>query len=134
MYVPTRLGIALPRYTAPPVEPLAGVPAVVAALDHAIDLLPGVLTDVADPQVARLAIEVPAERVAVAVRPDLAARTGDAGERVVGGDVVHALRRVDVEPQYLAEQRVLVLARSAGVVSGSTVAEAEVQHAVEAEL
>src|ERR1043165_7759363 len=61
-------------------------PAVVLAAGAArglqVDLFILVLADVGDPEVAGLAIEGEAPRVAQAVRPDLAARAGARGERV----------------------------------------------------
>ena len=71
-----RVAAALGRATARRVEAvraLAESPAVVAARDDAVDFLPGVLADVADPQVARRRVEAESPGVAQAVGVDLRA-------------------------------------------------------------
>src|SRR5207247_6874278 len=80
----------------------------------AVDLFVLRLSDVADPEVVRGAVEREAPRVAQADRPDLVA-TGPPDVWVVPGDPVLDApgRAVDVDPQDLAQQHVDVL----GVVS-----------------
>src|SRR4051795_4632065 len=79
------------------------VPAVVRALAAAapreVDLLLGVLAHVPDHEVARLAVEGEAPRVAQPVRPDRLLRARAAGERVALHAVALAVPRVD--PQQL---------------------------------
>jgi hypothetical protein len=81
-----------------------------------VDLLPVVLADVTDPEVAGAPIEREAERVAEAIEPDLSAGAGCPDERVPAGDrVVRAARGViDVDPQDLAEQAPRFWARFPG--------------------
>src|SRR6266545_2092996 len=116
------------------VPALAPVPAVVAAARPGrlvVDLLPGVLADVADPQVAGGGIEGEAPRVAQPVRPDLRAGAAAADERVVGRHAVGAAAggpRVDAED--LAEQRAQRLPVALGVAAAAAVPQADVQHPV----
>ena len=99
-------------------------PAVVAALDDAVDLLPAEVADVAAVEPAGGAVELEAPRVAEPVRPDRAQLAGLAGERVVGGD-----RAVLVDPQDLAVRIAQVL----GVRAVAVVADGEVELAVRPE-
>lgn len=117
-------------------------PAVVAAGNHDVDLLPAVASDVGQVEVARGAVEGELPRVAETVRPDLGADLGIAlgrgHERVVRRHQVSATtRRERVDAQYLAAQRAQVLsAGRRGVqerVRHLAVADAHVQHAVGAE-
>ena len=79
-----------------------------------VDLLPAVLADVADPEVARPAVEGEAPGVPEAV----------------GDDLPLAAARVDVEAEELAEQRPRVLRAAVGVEGGAAVSEPEVEEAV----
>src|SRR5204862_6738048 len=127
----------LAREQVPPLDPVptevrAGAP----APGHEVDLLPLVLTDVGDPQVAGLAIPGEPPRVAEPVGPDLG-QPAAPGERIVGRDrVLAAGGRPRVDPQDLAQHRVerlpvAALCVAAALVAGSTaVAEAEIQHPV----
>ena len=107
-------------------RPLHPPPAVVLAAAARggleVDLLDGVLADVADVEVARAAVEAEAPGVAQAGRPDLG-RAAAPGERIVRRDRVRRLG-VDVDPQQLAEQRVLVLAVVLRVAAVATMASA----------
>src|ERR1044072_1089642 len=66
-----------------------------------IDFLPLRVADVANPQVARSAIEADAPRVAQPVRPDFAARVGSLRKRITGWDRV-GIRGIDIQAQDLA--------------------------------
>ena len=101
-----------------------------------VDLLPFVLADVADPQIAVGAIEAEAPRVADAVEPHLRPPALAVGERVVGRNaVLLAARRVGgVDPQDLAQQRLGVLPVALGIAAAAAVAECDVQVAVGPEL
>src|SRR5207249_3155917 len=79
-------------------------PAVVAAPHAAIDLLPGVLADVADVEQAGARVEGEAPGVAQAIAPDLGADAGLSDERVVAGD-----RAVRVDAQDLTGEVAEVL-------------------------
>src|SRR5439155_16318283 len=70
------------------VQPLAQLPAVVAALDDQVDLLVEVLAHVAGPQDAGLAVERHTPDVAQPVRPRLRPGVVAAHEGVVLGDGV----------------------------------------------
>ncbi len=115
---------------------LEDVPAEVGAAERAaadaVDLLPAVLTDVADEDVPGPAVEREPVGVAEAERVDLVG-TVAARERVPPRDrVVAVLARVD--PQQLAEQDVRVLGVAVGVAGAAAVAGADVEEAVGAEL
>ena len=100
------------------------------ALGLDVDLLDLVLADVADPEVAGLAVEAGPPRIPQAVAPDLLAAAA-LGERIALGDRIRTAL-VDVDAQDVAEQVVLVLAiaeRVAGRVA-TTVAERDVQVAI----
>ncbi len=91
------------------VEALRHVPAVVEAADPGpgdVDLLPFALPHIADPEIARAAVEADPPRVAQAGEPDLRARPIDADEGVVRRDAVRRIRpaRVDVDAQDLRQQ------------------------------
>ena len=95
---------------------------------RAVDLLVAILADVADPQVAGLAIEREAPRVAQAERPDeVVTRHADVGIR--GRDRVR-LPRVDVDPEDLAQQRTEALGAVAGIAGAAAVAHPDVEIAV----
>src|SRR5262249_27931712 len=101
--------------------PFVDVPAVVletgAHLRRVVDLLPAASTHVADPQVTGRAVEREAPGVPQPVADDLGLR----------------MRRVDVDPEQLAEQRVEVLRSVLRVSLGAAVAHADVESAVRAE-
>jgi hypothetical protein len=101
-----------------------------------VDLLPGALADVADPQVARRPIEAHPPRVAQAREPDLGPRARGAGrERVVGRDAVRLARGavLDVDPEDLAEQGRERLAVALRVTAAAAVAERDEEHALRVE-
>jgi hypothetical protein len=87
-------------------EPLAQLPAIVAAFDDDVDLLVQILSHVARPQVARRAVEGHPPDVANAVTPDLAASAFLADERIVLGDGIGQalVLVVDVDPQDFTPQ------------------------------
>src|ERR1051325_9198604 len=107
------------------VEAFHDGPAVVLAAGAAggleVDFFVDVLADVADPEVAGLAVEGEAPRVAQAVRPDLPAR----GEGVARGDGIR--RPVDVDAEDLAEELVEVLSAVGGGAGAAAVAAAGVE-------
>src|SRR6185436_13116444 len=76
-------------------------PTEVVPLVDAIDELPQLPANVADPQIARPAVEAHLPRVAQAVSPGFAAGLVELHERVVGGDRVGptVLRAAHVDPQ-----------------------------------
>ena len=90
-----------------------------------VDLLPRVLPDLADPQIAGEPVEREAPGIAEAVRPDLAAPARLSDERIVGRNRVSA-RAAHVEAQDLAlELREVLRVRRVPVV-----ALREIEHAV----
>src|SRR5262245_2151961 len=104
-------------------------PEVVAATDgprQEVDLLPLRLADVAEPEVARLAIEAPAPRIADAELPDLFAPAGAVDVGIVARDRVRR-SRVDVDAQDLAEQRCAVLSVTQRVAADVSVAQGDVE-------
>ena len=107
----------------------AQVPAVVASLLDQVDFLPQVLTHVAAPQRARLAIESDAPRIAQPVGIDLGGLVLLADERIVRGNSVGplAVAPVNVDPQDLSEQRIEILAVLVGIVGQAAVAGGDVQ-------
>ncbi len=116
-------------------HPLARGPAVIAARDHDIDLLPRRVADVACPERAGLRIEAKAPRIAEAVGEDLRPLGSHAHERVVLRD-----RAVQVEAQELAIERLQILrirvhrrAGTALVITHRRVAHAHVELAVRAD-
>src|SRR5258706_4418699 len=108
------------------VRPFHDIPAVVragAALHRrgrGIDFLPHLLSPVADVEVAVLPAERETPRIAEPVRPHLGRETGVGRGGIVGRHGV-AARAADVEPEQLAEQRVLVLAVVPGVAGAAAV-------------
>ena len=102
--------------------PLVDVPAEVdeprRPARQPVDLLDLVLPDVADPEVARRAVEAVPPGVAQADRDELGRR----------------LRLPDVEPEHLAEQRIGVLRVVLGIAARTAVAEPDPQLPVGAEL
>ena len=113
-------------------------PAVVAALLDAMDHLPQLPADVADEQLAGLAIEAHPPGVAEAVGPDLRPRSLHADERIVLGDgvVLPLVLAVHVDPQDGGEQvgDVLPGVERVGRVGAGRVAGGDVEHAVGAEV
>ena len=110
-------------------QPLAEVPAVVAALGDQVDLLVQVLADVGGPELAGLAVERHAPDVAQAIGPDLGTGVRPADERIVlrNGVVLAAFAVVDVDAENLAEQRPEILAVVVRVVAGAAVAVRDVE-------
>jgi hypothetical protein len=96
-------------------------PAVVAALDDPVDLLPAEVAHVAAIQLPGGAVELEAPRVSESIRPDRLELAGLAHERVVGWD-----RAVLVD----AEDLPVGIAQILGVRPLSVVADREVQLAV----
>src|SRR5436190_24156927 len=91
------------------VESFAQAPAVVAAVDDDIDLLPPILTDVGNDQIMfAAAIERNAPRIAQAVSVDFRQARFAIGERIVPGNAV-GNGRIHVETKDLAEQSVELL-------------------------
>ena len=91
---------------------LQRVPAVVATRLDQINLLPGVLADLASPQIAGFAVKGNTPRVSETVGPDLRAlAVGRPGERVVGRDCVFEVidRPININSDDRAEQRRRVL-------------------------
>ena len=120
---------------------LKGRPAEVGPLGLAllpvVDLLEGVLADVADRDRAGLGVEAEAPRISQPVGVDLRpGARGPVDERVVWRDGVGRAAAPGGRPdaEQLAEQRVEVLARSARIVLLAPVARADVEVAVRAEL
>ncbi len=137
-----RAGTAVRRVVAGLVLPLEALPAEVGAAAGAcarrneVDLLPGVLPNVGDGEVARRPIEREAPGIAQAVRPDLRPCTGlpDEGVRRRNrvGPAARAKPRIDA--QELSEQDVQVLRVRRRIVGAAAVAGADVQVAVRPEL
>ncbi len=115
-------------------------PAPVLSADSAfveVEFLDSVLTDVADPHVAVLAIEAEAPRVAKADHPQLGEATeGRLSRRdcVVAQCVSREVITVDVDAKHLAEQHVRVLRAVARVPCSAAVAGCDVQVTVGAEV
>lgn len=114
---------------------LQTVPAVVEAQGRAcrvkIDLLPGVLADVADVDVAGCAVEGEAPRVAQPDGPNLVGACL-ADEGVIGRDGV-GVASIDVEAQDCPQQRRGVLTVLLGVAAAAAVAQPDVEIAVGSE-
>ena len=124
---------------------LEAAPAVVAARNDAIDLLERTLPDVADPELAARSIE--AESPGVTEAPGIDLRTVResgaihrtaiiAGKRVVVWNRVVARRRIDIEPQDLAEQDrgpLAVADRTVRVVRATAIPDRDVQAPVRTE-
>ena len=117
---------------------LRQVPAVVLAAVAGprleVDLLPRRLPDVGDVEIAVL-VEGDPPRVAEPVGPDLVgAVLADEGVVAGNGVVAAGIRReivaVDIEPEDLAEEHILVLAVAVGVVAAAAVADADIEVAV----
>jgi MFS family permease len=116
---------------------LHDVPSVVqpsAVRRHPVDLLQFALADIGYPDV--VAVEAEAPRVAEAVGPNLRARVVAVDERIVGGNAVGSIarRRVDIDPQQLAEQSVEPLTVVVWIPRTSAVAKRDVQVSVRPEL
>src|SRR5439155_350096 len=100
--------------------------------DVGVDLLPAVLSDVADPLVARLFVERPSPRVAQTDRPD-GVVAAFADERVVGRNAeLPPSGRLRIDPQHLPEEGQLVLRAVLGIAAGTAVADPYVQMPVRA--
>ena len=117
------------------VAPLGEAPAVVAPLLDQVDLLPEVLAVLADPELARLAVEAQPPGIAQAVGPDLGPGAGAIDERVVLGHAVVPARvgMIDVDPQHGRQQVVEGLAGQVGVGAAGAVSRGDVEKAVVAE-
>jgi hypothetical protein len=100
-----------------------------------VDLLPVVLTDVGEREVAGLPIEREAPRVPESVSPDLVA-AGNAYEGIVGGDRVGLSvgAELGIDPQELAAQVLEVLRTTERVAAASAVARGQVEVVVGPEL
>ena len=114
---------------------LVDAPAVVVPLPHEVDLLPQVLTVVADPDVARLAVGGHPPRIAQSVRPRLRNDVGLSDKRVVHRYRISLARRgmIDVETQHLGGQLRQILTTQVGVAVGGAVARRDIHQAVVAE-
>src|SRR5439155_15645939 len=124
--------VAGPTLQLPPAEVRA--PPTTTGPPQTVDLLPAVLADVADPQVAREPVEREPPRIARADGPDLV-QAGAADVRVAGRiGVLEAARPVvDIDPQDLPEARRRALSAVARVACGAAVAHADVEVAVRPE-
>ena len=122
---------------------LAVAPAVVASAAAGrleVDLLEGVLTDIADDHrprpAARRVVEAPPPRVAQAEAPDLAEHARPPDERVRRRDVVAlgiVVRHRHVDAEHLAQQRLRILREMHRVVARPAVAHADVEIPVRSE-
>jgi hypothetical protein len=123
------------------VRPLHDVPSEVQparARADDIDLLPGVLPDVGDPQVAVGPVEAHPPRVAESGQPDLGSRVSGVEKWVVRRDPiarigVRAAVDSDVDPQHLRQERVEMPSRVERIAPASTIARADVEEAVRPE-
>ena len=117
------------------VAPLGEAPAVVGPLLDQVDLLPEVLAVLADPELARLAVEAQPPGIAQAVGPELGPGAGAVDERVVLRHAVVPARVgvIDVDPQHGRQQVVEGLAGQVGVGVAGAVARGDVEIAVVAE-
>ena len=113
----------------------AAWPAVVATRPHLrVDLLVASTSDVADPEVVRLAIDRDAEGIAETVREDLR-RSASCLERVAVRDPVRfaALGSVDIDPEDLGEEAGRRLTTPERVVLAAAVTERGVEETILAE-
>ena len=108
-----------------------GIPSHVGRRRQQVDLLPGVLADVTDPQIVGLAVEREAPGVAHSVEVDLGG-TPVVGEGVARRDLVR-LVGVDLDAQDRSQERGGVLTVAVGVARAAPVAQPDVQEAVGAE-
>src|SRR5262249_49756489 len=97
-----------------------------------VDLLPLVLSDIGDPQVARLPIERVPPRIAQPERPDLGPNPGAPDEWIVGRDRV-AAGGPGRDAKHLRQQRAQLLAVALRIALAPAVAEPDVQIAIRAE-
>jgi hypothetical protein len=114
-------------------ESFVDPPAVVAALDQgAVDLFSLVLPDISDPSLAGPAVEAEPPWIAKAKCEDFIA-AWHVDERVIGRRGIRCLRAwtIDVNPEDLAQQHVEVLRVVWLIVATTTVADADVQVAIE---
>ena len=79
-----------------------------------IDLLPGVLSDIADVEVMGFRVEGEAPGIAQADSPDLVAYGAIVGEGIVGWNRV-GIPAIDVDSEHLAKELAAVLRPVAGV-------------------
>src|SRR5262249_3643336 len=114
------------------VTPLREAPAVIGPLPDQVNLLPEVLTVLADPELARLRVVAEPPRVAQAVGPQLGPGVGPCDERAVLRHrvVPTGVGVVDVEPQDGPEEVVERLAGEVGVGVAGAVAGGDVKVAV----
>src|SRR5205823_5470818 len=97
---------------------------------HEVDLLVGVLADVADPEIAGGAVEGVAPRVAQAKGPNLGVNVFvEADVRIVRRDGVRGAA-IDVEAQHLAKQGHRILGVPIPIAGAATVAGADPELAV----
>ena len=110
-------------------------PAVIAPLLDQVNLLPEILTVLADPELARLAVEAEPPGIAQAVGPELGTGAGAIDEGIVAGHAVVPARVgvIDVDPQHGRQQVVQGLPRHVGVRAAGTVSRRDVKEAVVAE-
>src|SRR5204862_3608359 len=107
-------------------EAFKHVPAVIFPAANDRDFLDAVLSDVADPQVTRDAIEAEAPGLAETVRPDFRAHIAPTTKRIIGGDGVLEARvaLVHIDANDLAEEQLHVLAVALRVLLRTGVAHA----------
>src|ERR1019366_10415809 len=98
-----------------------------------VDLFILVLADVADPEVAAFTIETETPRIAKSVRPDLVPHEAQPKERVRRGNRVRQTV-IDVDAQNLAQKLRQILGVVARIARKASVARADVEVAVRAEL
>ena len=95
-----------------------------------VDLFPCALTNVADEQISGLPIKAEAPRIAQSIDPNLVASIGNANEGIVRGRPRRTTGRIDIEAQDGAEERVSILTVALRIAAASSVANADVKHAV----
>src|SRR5262249_23168562 len=117
------------------VEALADAPAIIAPVLDPVHHLPEVLTHVAGPQLAALAVQTEFPDVPQADGPDLGRPVqilGVALPGVVLGDTIELapLRVIDVDPEDRGKPVARVLPGRQGIVRGAAVAQRDIQEAV----
>src|SRR4051794_23707411 len=115
---------------------LGQAPAVIAALLDQVNLLPEILTVLADPELARLAVEAEPPGIAQAVGPELGPGAGASDEGVVPGYAVVPARVgvIDVDSQHGRQQVIQGLPRHVCVRAAGAVSRRDVEEAVVAEV